>query len=248
MASADDYLWAARAQYDMGDFDQALSVCQVGLGMFPENAGLLQVSGLSAYHKGDWKFALLQLEHANLLSPLAVPAQLALARIYVRQLNAPEAALAIYDFLAEPDRCPVPALPEVVRGLAQIGANEQAYAVCLRLIELRPSFHQAHFGAAFNLTQMGRTAEQVLPFLRRAFEISPDTVSYRVSLALLYAQTERHADAYELLRVLPPQSVDCPNCVRRVLKIVEMTAEETVKAAWRLWLQMRSQPGAGIFE
>jgi tetratricopeptide (TPR) repeat protein len=241
MSSADSYHVAARTKFDEGEFPEAVALCRQGLLLDPDHPGLLQISGVSYYELGEWEDSLADLEGACSLAPLSSISQLVLAAIYSTKCRQPETALAIYEFLAEPGRCPTPLLPEVARGLGELGAYPQAFRACLRMIELRPGLHQAQFGAAFYMVRMGTSAEQVLPHLRRAFELSPATLSYRVSLAMLCAQIGQVSEAYELLRIVPPEKISCSDCLRRMVSVLTAAGDEHLAEVWRKRLaQMES--------
>jgi hypothetical protein len=131
----------------------------------------------------------------------------------------------------------VPLLPRVARGLGELGEHALALEVCERLAALRPCHHAAIFGVAYYRSALGHSPEQVLPLLRRAFEMAPDVVTYRVSLASVFATLGRLTAAYELVRDVPPGAVTCRACVERLLLAFREAGDGQRLAEWSACLE-----------
>lgn len=217
MTAADLFHQTAADHRAGGDLAAAREIGLAGLRSAPDHPGLHELVGLAEFELEDYARAVHHLETASAIGPLGIEGQLALADCY-RRFGLVQAAVAVLDFLAEPDRCPVPLLPTVARGLGQLGRYSAALAVCLRLTALRPGYHPAWFGVAFYLRQLGGPGEPVVRALEMAHGLAPDALTYKLNLAAEYADLGRLADAHALVRDVPADAVGCGCLCRRLAR------------------------------
>ena len=55
--------------------------------------------------------------------------------------------------------------------------------------------------------------------MRSAFQLDPQCITYRVSLALIHYQLGEHAEAHRLIEPVPLSSIRCRHCVARLRNI-----------------------------
>ena len=218
--SANLFYLAAIERFQSGDSRAARLAARAGLEIEPENGQLHQILGLAEYHLENLSAAVFHIEYASTSVRLDVGPQLALADAYLKFGRVP-AADAIYRFLAETGRCPTPLLAEVARGLGRIGADDTALKVCQRLTRLRPGWHSGWYAVAYYLGRLGRPTCEVLEPLRSAFELSPETIHYRISLTLAYASLDRPTEAGDLVATIDPTAVRCRCQCRELMELCE---------------------------
>jgi hypothetical protein len=124
-------------------------------------------------------------------------------------------------FLAEPSRCPTPLLPDLARLLGELGAYRSAFKVCRRLTQLRSWYHPAYYGMAHYLVKLHKPIGKVIRHLRRAVELAPRTVPYRLALADALANAGRYEEACAVVRLVPAAAVRCAACLERLLDAAE---------------------------
>jgi len=231
---------AARDKYDEGDMTAALNLACEGLKRDEFHPGLLEVTGLAAYHLGEMSAALEKLEAASAVSPLSASAQVALADLYAN-FGKPLSARAILDFLIEPERCPTPQLPDVARIYGRLRAYREALRVCRRLVRLRSWYHPAHYGIAFYLAKLGRPLTQRIRYLREAHSLAPTAITYRIALAGALASLSSFEEACELIGEVPASAITCPCCVRRFHEAAQVVGD--VNLARRLGAVLQNQTG-----
>lgn len=210
----------------------AKSLAEKGLRRHPDDGELWQLLGIIAWQIKDFDEARNALETATCLTPLAAISQIALADVYSRD-GFPESARAIYMHLADSNPCPVSLLAQVAQGLGRLRAFAYAFAVCQRIIGMRPGHHAAHFGAAYYLGCLGRPVGEYLSYLETALELSPDTTSYRVSLAGAYVRLGRNLEAATVAGSVDPDTVCCRNARNCIAHAFESIGNEQRAADWR---------------
>ena len=218
--SADLFYLAAVERFQSGDSHSSRDVARAGLEVDPEHGHLHQILGLAEYHLENLSAAVFHFEYASANVRLDVGPQLALADSYLKFGQVPPAD-AIYRFLSETGRCPLPLLAEVARGLGRVGADDLALGVCQRLTRLRPGQHSAWYGVAFHLGRLNRPPAEMLSPLRTALDLAPNVVHYRVSLTLAYASVGLLDEAGELVATIDPESVRCACQCRELMELCE---------------------------
>lgn len=221
---------AATQRFDDGAFEDVILIATAGLEQHPECGDLHEIRGVAHHVLGHWHVALRDLESATLLVPLGPQGSLTLAECYAN-LEKPDLADTILQFLAEPGRCPAPLLPDVARGLGRIGRFAAALAVCERITQKQPDYHPAWFGAAFYLLQLGAPASAAAEAMEAAYTLAPESATYRINLARMWMQTGRGTDAHRLIRDLPPEAVGCSCLARDLARIAEHAANHRLAAS-----------------
>jgi Flp pilus assembly protein TadD len=199
----------------------------------PDDGRLWQSIGIFRHRSGDFARAGQALETAGLLVPLDPPARCALAECFARTGH-PGLAGDLYRDLASDPRCPDGLLPEVAAGLGYLGLYGAALATCQELVRRSPELPEAHFGEAFYLRRLGRTAEAILPIVARAYELAPEVPLYRISLATLLDHVGCRDEARELIRDLDLDTVSCRGCLRRMTTIFLAAGQDRRSEGCRL--------------
>ena len=211
--------------FHRGRFPQAERLARAGLREFPEDGLLWQLLGMFRQRAGDFVSASEALETASLLVPLDPSVRCALADCHAR-LGRAELARQLYRLLAGDGACPTALLPAVASGLGSVGEDATALDVCRELSRREPTRHEAFFGMAFYMRRLGHPVESLIPVVTHAHDLAPEIVTYRVFLASLLATTGKHQEAYELLRDVPPESVRCSGCLRRMMAVFRLAGDD----------------------
>jgi hypothetical protein len=138
----------------------------------------------------------------------------------------------LYRGLAEDPACPTELLPPVAAGLGAVGENALALETCRELARREPWRHQAYFGIAFYLRRLGSPVGDVLDPVRRAFELAPGSVLYRVTLSALLDHVGRRDEACELMSDVDPASISCTCCLRRVATLFRQSGDKGRAERW----------------
>lgn len=203
---------------------QAETLARQGVDDDPDDGSLWQLLGLMRRRRGDLVAARPALEAASLLVPLSPAARCALADCYART-GWPDLARDLYRLLAGDAACPTCLLPAIASGLGSVGDDEAALGVCRELSRREPTRHEALFGIAFYMRRLGHPPEAILPMVARAHELAPGVTPYRVLLALLLGHVGQHHEAADLLREVPPDSIDCPCCLNRMRAVFRLAGD-----------------------
>lgn len=218
--------------YHRGELAHVSELTEHGLRKFPDDGALWQLDGLVRRDRGDFDGARKAFEMASVLIPLNPGAQCALAECYART-GQPELARDLYRYLAKSGRSPTPLLSAIATGLGSVGDNESALEVCRELSRREPTQHETFFGIAFYMRRLAYPVETIIPVATRAHELAPQFIPYRVLLASLLASIGKYEEASDLLRDIPPDSVRCPCCLRRMMTIFRLAGEHTLSDACR---------------
>jgi len=210
---------------ETGEAAEADALLAAALERAPENGLLWQLRGLLDRRQGKLDDALRALETASMLVPLEPPALCALGDCYLacRKLDL---ARWIYQELADRPDCPTALLAPLASGLGSVGDFERALAVCQEMIRRDPARHEAHFGVAFYRRRLGQPVRDVLPAVRKAQELEPNSTLYRVTLATLLDHLGETEEAFELLRDIDPASIRCCRCLKRAATIFQKAGSE----------------------
>ena len=230
MNESEDVLRRRFELYHRGELAHANELSEHALHKFSDDGALWQLDGLVRRDRGDFDGARRALEMASVLIPLNPGAQCALAECYARARQ-PELAHDLYRYLAKSGRSPTALLSAIASGLGSVGDNESALEVCRELSRREPTQHEAFFGIAFYMRRLAYPVEMVIPVATRAHELAPQFIPYRVLLASLLASIGEYKEASDLLRDIPPDSVRCRCCLRRMMTIFRLAGEHTLSDA-----------------
>ena len=223
----------ARELFLAGDSLSAVELLQSALQADSDDGGCWELLGIIRHGQRSYADAMAAFESATLLKPLSLSGQLALADCYSK-LKYFESARCVYLHLAQHPTLPTQYLPDVARGLAGAGDYRGALEACRRAVEHHPDCDQATFGLAYYMGKCGYPKEVILPVLRKAVELSPEVVRYRVALATTYQELGHDEAAIHLLGRLTLKQlrdIGCVNCLRRIANVFEAAGDKLRHAA-----------------
>ncbi|MFT3881134.1 MAG: tetratricopeptide repeat protein [Gemmatales bacterium] len=225
ISSVNDLLSFALERIQVLDLPAAQRSLRESLVSYPEEGRLWELLGTVLWAEGDLKEALAAIETASVYRPLGPFAQIILADCYAREGKANLAFMILY-FLTEEDRCPTEILPHLAASLGNIQAYYLAYLICARLIERVPDDHAAYFGMAYYHVKDGHLLEDALPFLTRAFELNPFSLTYRLNYGLALAELGDTSEAKTLLGQINPQQITCTNSLDRLSHFFKLIGDK----------------------
>lgn len=226
------------------DFEAAQKWAAAGI-LVDENHGeLWQVRGIALRMLGRFREAASALETATTLIPLNVFAQCALADSYAR-LGKRKLASFLYRRLLKEKQCPTQLLPAVSSGAGAIGDYACALNVCRQIVRREPDHHAAIFGIAFYMEKLDYHPEEIVHWVKEAFRLRPQSVTYRLSYASTLEYLGRVPAARELLVDIDVRSIHCSRILNRMAEIFAKAgdAASTCRCASRMAALRPKAPG-----
>lgn len=209
---------AGLALLKSGQLEQAAALAAEGVCEFPDDGSLWELLGVAHQRTGESQLAREALEMATLLKPLDIGARFCLAEAYAAT-GSREMAVFVYRLVSDNPQTPIWLLPKVASHLGELEEFAHALGVCQLIVERDATRHEAHFGIGFYLRRLGMSTDLVIEAITHAFELASDVPLYRVVLASLLREIGRNDEAYEMLRSLPPGSVNCPDSLHRMMLV-----------------------------
>lgn len=218
--SADERFQVGLGLLKSGQIGRAAELAALGVCDFPDDGPLWELLGVAHQREGRHELAREALETATLLKPLDIGARFCLAEAYAA-CGAHDLAVFVYRLVSDDPRTPVWLLPRVASHLGAMEEFSHALGVCQLIVHRDPMRHEAHFGIGFYLRRLGIATEKVIAAISRAYELAPEITLYRIVFASLLRELGRDDEAYELLRLLPPGSVNCPHALQRMMQVFQ---------------------------
>jgi len=204
---------AALRHYDLGELLECAELLRTALLRFPDDGRFIQLQGLLWHSQRRYAAACRAFEMASLLVPLSAAAQLALADVY-RRSGRNDDAKTILSFLVTRHDLPTILLPGLTAALGLLGEYQQALEVCRDASRRDPEQDEALYAMAYYMNKLDYPLECIVPLLRRAISLAPDSRLYRVSLAVLCARSGNWDEAYAIFAPLDVAEMRCQTCVR----------------------------------
>lgn len=210
---------------------------------FPDDGRLWELLGVACYRQGEYRAALAALESASLLKPLDMGARFYLARCFAES-GKRDLAVFVYRQLADDGGTPLWLLPKVASQLGQMGCDRDALDVCRAMLRRNQACHEAHFGVGFYLRRSGALPAAVAAAFEQAHLLAPHFNLYRVMLAAVWQDMGRTEDAYELLKSVSSETIDCACSLRRMMIVFHAARDRQrgLACARRLDELYRSMP------
>ncbi len=214
---------AARAQrlHSRGRHRSAIAVLTVALCRDGDAAGLWRLRGAVHHALQQWKTALADMEHAQLLAPLGVDSQLVLADGYAFT-GKPELAVVAYEHLLTRGDHPPETYAAIYRGLVHCQRRDLAIECCRAAVRANPDDHAAYFAMAHCMVALRYSATYIAAVLEKAVEAAPDRDVYRVSLALQLTRCQRLEEAYAHLCGASINAIETMACACSVKLLVQL--------------------------
>jgi thioredoxin-like negative regulator of GroEL len=226
MDEAEARLAQAHSLLEAGQLSDAESIVDDLLKSSEENGPAWTLKGEIRRRLADHQGCVDALEAASLHMELSAEAQLQLAECYAQVGRADLAKWLLRDVPAKTDSTDCLVL-KTAAALGRLGESGIALDHCLLVYRRSPDRHEAAFGVAYYMNRIGKEAEEVVPFLRAAYELAPDNAMYRVSLALCLDRLHQTEEAYRLVADLDLHRVVWPHCLTRLLEIFASAGDQS---------------------
>jgi Flp pilus assembly protein TadD len=165
-----------------------------------------------------------QLEIASCLVPLSPNGQLLLAECYLGEGHL-QLALDMLSHLSRRDDADVLVLRSAAEAADSCDHPWIAREIAIRAAR-RFSDAQLWYELGYYCVRMGCPVRHAEGHARKAIELDPENVEYRIGLCSLLAKNDRLSDAFELVRRFGKNEVDrvcCESCLRTLLTVYELS-------------------------
>jgi tetratricopeptide (TPR) repeat protein len=217
----DDAAARALRLYGRGRHRSAIAVLTVALCRDGEAAGLWRLRGANHHAIQQWKTALADVEHAQLLAPLCRESQLVLADCFAFT-GRPDLAVTAYEHLLTRGDLPAETYAAIYRGLLVCQRRDLAIECCRAAVRANPDDHAAYFAMAHCMAALRYSATFIAAVLEKAVETAPDRDVYRVSLALQLTRCRRLKEAYAHFCEAPINAIETMACACSVKLLVQL--------------------------
>jgi tetratricopeptide (TPR) repeat protein len=207
-----------------------------------------ELKGLLAWVSGERDLTEQALETAATLVPLLPTPAVALGDCYA-SAGRHELAVGWYEQSAEHPERSVGSLLAAAAGLDVLDLPYRSVRICRIAVQRDPEFAQSYFDLGYYLGRSGAPAHIVEAAARKAIQLAPQRMNYRVGLAAFLAQRHRMQDACDLVRQLPLddlQQLNCTHCLTRLQFLYTLSQDqERAAACLDRCQQLRQRAAAG---
>lgn len=234
--------WAA---YKSGELAEALRRADAAILADEDDGRAWEVRGLVLRELHKPLGAADAIERASLLVPICPAARIALAQSY-GTLRRTALARELYMELVASAELSVALLLEIAAGLEAVDASPLALEVCRRAGCLDPEAAQVYYDMGLYATRCGYELRVVEALIRRAIELEPRSLQYRLGLVSLLAQMDRIADACRAAQLLSSQQIaeiNCKCCLDRISELFDRVGDAERRAVCR---RRRQELGASV--
>lgn len=226
MDDAESRLAQAQSYLECQQLSDAESIVDDLLHESQENGPAWALKGAIRRRRSDHQGCVDALEAASLRMELSAETQLQLAECYAHVGRPDLAKWLLRDIPAKSDSTDCIVL-KTAAALGRLGESGIALDLCLLVYGRSPERHESAFGVAYYMNRVGKEAEEVVPFLRAAYDLSPKNAMYRVSLALCLDRLHRTEEAYRLVADLDLKRVEWPHCLTRLMEIFASAGDQS---------------------
>jgi hypothetical protein len=178
----------------------------------------MQLLGLTLHDLGRAADAADVIERVSLESPVSDEVRIALASSYA-QLGRTHLAREIFLQLALSRRLPIPLMLKVAAGLEAIDAPQLAMQVCEWITEADDSVAQAYYDMGYYSARSGHPLYLTEALTRRALQLDPGNLHYKVGLISLLVQLDRDVEAlavFDSIAEIKFPEIHCVTCLERI--------------------------------
>ncbi len=201
----------------------------------PEQGRAWELRGLLWWATGERDLAESSLETAMTLVPLCPAAAVALGDCYAA-VQRSELAVGLYEQASRHPEASVATLLAAAAGLDGLNQPHRSVRICRLAITRDTEFAQSYYDLGYYLGRTGAPPHIVEAAARKAIELAPGRLNYRVGLAGFLAQRGRARDAYTLVGRLLPSEIElanCPCCLERLASVFESAGDYERSAVCR---------------
>ncbi|TWT90537.1 Tetratricopeptide repeat protein [Pseudobythopirellula maris] len=213
----------AQSLLKRGYYSQARELLRTPLRLEPNRGSLRLLRAMSHHAEGNWREALEDAETAMLLMPLPAAGTLVLGDAYAHS-GRTELAMVAYEHLLAGGPHPADFYAGLYAGFRQCGRVDRAMETCRVACEADPDNHEARYGMAHCMSELGYAASFIAGVLKTVVEAAPDREIYRLSLALQLVRAASPSEAYEQLQQLPAESLGQIGCRCSARTLLELCA------------------------
>lgn len=181
--------------------------------------------GFACHANADWDDAVAALETASMLIPLSPAGQVCLGQCYWH-IGRTELSVELLTDLIESDRMTPPLLLQIATGLNNAGRPDLSMQACREAAASDSSFAQAYYDHGYYARRCGCRLSTIEALIRRAIAIAPDDVNYRIGLAGLYLENDERIAAYNVVKGLSNEQIDCVCCSTCLKRVAELYKEQ----------------------
>lgn len=232
--------------YRSGDLPEGLKRADAAIRADEDNGRAWEVRGLALRGLNKPLEAADALERASLLVPVCPEARIALAACY-GTLRRRKLARELYLELVANTELTVALLLEIAAGLEAVDEPKLAMEVCRRAGRRDPEAAQVHYDMGFYASRCGYPPHVLEALVRRAIELEPGNVHYRVGLASLLIRLDRTVEAQRVAQALSPQQIGeitCKCCLQRIDELFEQAGDvERLALCRSRWQELAAATG-----
>lgn len=202
-------------------WEEGLYLTQTLLQEYPDEGRIWEFSGLICRELNCFQGALHAFETANTLIPLSVKAQIALADCYIHS-EKQELALEIFKYLSQKNGIPLSLLALVKSRLLLLYKPEAKKCEVVSIIENSEISAEQHYNLAFYMGNTGYPVKIIEQEIKKAIQLAPDHLEYRVGLAGFLSQIDRAKDGYPYVAQLTLEYISeliCECCLKRLVNV-----------------------------
>ena len=212
-----DPLSIAEAELQAGNARLAVQFAQYATTESPDRVRGWHVLASAALRSGDYTVAVDAYESLSLLVPLGPNARISLATAY----GCIGRATLSRDLLlsAADDDLDNEQLLRIAAGFEAVDEPYLAMQVCRRAGKQFPDTGKIHYQMAYYASRCGHPVTVIEALMRRAIDLEPDNVHFRIGLSSLLLRLGRRHAAFEVIDPLIPgqiERVSCECCLKRL--------------------------------
>ncbi|MCG8650616.1 MAG: tetratricopeptide repeat protein [Pirellulales bacterium] len=234
-----------QARYAEGRLEEAYEQCKTLIDSNPDHGYAWELLGLVFRDRGQFVAAADALERASLLVPIRTEARIALATCYAN-LQRKRLACELLVALVDSGQLDIAQLLDVAAHLESMDQPRLAMEACRRASRIDFETAQIHFDMGFYAARSGCPPHVSEALTRRAIDLDPANVHYRIGLASLLVRLDRFEEAHHIVADISDsqiQDVTCMCCLERVGNLLQSFGDPQRAQRCRERLrQLRGEP------
>lgn len=214
---------AGWADFLGGRLAEAHAACERAIRADADDGRAWELLGLVFHDAGQYLEAADALERASLLLPVRDEARVALAACY-GALRRRRLATELYLELMLRGQLDLALMLQVAAGLDAVDEPGLAMEACRRAADLDRDSAQLYYDMGFYAARAGKPARITEALTRRAIDLDPGHLPFRLGLISLLVRVGRSDEAACEARELSESqldAIDCPCCRERVIALLE---------------------------
>ncbi|MEM8680916.1 MAG: hypothetical protein AAGF97_16345 [Planctomycetota bacterium] len=212
---------SVKKAFELGDLDMALALAGQQLAENEDDGQAWEWVGIINSSLSDFEAAVHGFEHASARIPIAPGSQIQLAFAYGKTGRLQLACELIHAVVSE-DNVPDELVLYAAATLNNLDRPDLAMNICNRVVHATPSSGQAYYDLGLYAARCGYPSAVVEALARKALELRPQQLTYRLGLATWLAKQYRLADAYELVKQLSVTEINCIKCRCCLGRLIEL--------------------------